>query len=511
MPRRNRPVEDNQQHIRIPLIGTYNTRTFDSSTGFGVLSGVVGVGIVGSMIVGSLFTGNRDQRFVNCFPETIRNPITNKVHYYLTKRPGFDTHTTPAAGNIGTAIKVWLGQGSGTKIMSAFGDTNSTIYDGTSSIGTTVGVARDITETNATGTATLVIPCENGNAYYYPDGGALTQITDVDFPSTNIGTFVHMDGYAFIMTTLGDIYNSDLNSISSWSADNFVSASQSTDQGVGLIRFRNYIVAFGKESAELFWNAGNPTGSPLTRIDNGFIRIGAISSRAMCTVENNIYWVSSSDGSSYAVYTMDGTLPRRISSPQIETYISILAPNGSVDLTGVRLFGKTFIFVQVSGPATFVYVVEDDMWHEWSGTTRLWYKFTGNTATSNLLHSISRDGISGKIYKMTPSNLLFTDDGTSYVMQLQTSKFDADNNYNKFGDRLELIGDKQVSTTNIVVDWTDDDYNTYADGITLDMSQDNPVIYSLGSFRRRAFRLTNESSTPVRIEALELDYRQGIR
>jgi len=52
---------------------------------------------------------------------------------------------------------------------------------------------------------TLVIPCENGNAYYYPDGGALTQITDVDFPSTNIGTFVHMDGYAFIFDDLKKI------------------------------------------------------------------------------------------------------------------------------------------------------------------------------------------------------------------------------------------------------------------------------------------------------------------
>ena len=500
---------DFRETVRIPLVVTANNRIF-TQAGLGSLAatGIVGSGIVGSMIVGKLYTATDDQKFVNCFPEKIVNPLTGKEMYYITKRPGFETHTTPSSGNAGTAIRLWLGQGSGDKVISAFGSTNSTIYDGTSSIGTLTGCARDITETNATATATLVIPCENGNAYYYPTGGAMTQITDVDFPSTNIGTFVHMDGYAFIMTSAGDIYNSDLNSIANWTSTSFISAQASTDKGIGLVRYRNIVVAFGKETCEMFWNAGNPSGSPLSRLDQGSFKLGAISSRSICSLEDNIYWVSSTDSGSYAVYTMDGFSPKRISTPVIESQIAALGPSGNIDVSGFRLLGRTFIIVMVGGPSTFVYSVEDNIWHEWTGT-RIWHKFTGNTATTNSIYSISRDSSSGKVYKILPTALVFTDDSSNYTMTLQTTKFDASNNKYKFLDKLDLVGDVQDAATAITLAWSDDDYGTWSDEYSLDLANADNFVTGLGAFRRRAFRLTNTSSTPVRLEALELEYRQG--
>ena len=261
MPRAKQQGNANE-YLRLPLVATQNTRVF-AQTELGSLAatGIVGYGVVGTMIVGKLHTITKDQKTLNCFAEKIINPLTSREFYYVTKRPGFATHTTPATGNIGTAIRIWLGQGTGDSVITAFGGSNSTIYNGITSIGTLTGVARDITETSATGTTTLVIPCENGNAYYYPDGGSMTQISDGDFPSTNIGTFAHMDGYAFIMTSGGDIYNSDLSSISAWTSTNFISAQNSTDQGVGLMRYKNLILAFGTESCEMFWNAGNAINS----------------------------------------------------------------------------------------------------------------------------------------------------------------------------------------------------------------------------------------------------------
>src|SRR3990167_5880975 len=103
------PRSDNtaKETIRVPLIVTQNNRSFtQTSLGSLAATGIVGSGVVGSMIVGKLYTTLNDQKLINCFPERIVNSLTGKILYYIIKRPGFETHTTPAAGNIGTAIRL---------------------------------------------------------------------------------------------------------------------------------------------------------------------------------------------------------------------------------------------------------------------------------------------------------------------------------------------------------------------------------------------------------------------
>src|SRR3970040_1090573 len=116
---------------------------------------------------------------------------------------------------------------------------------------------------------------------------------------------------------------------------------------------------------------------------------------------------------------MDGYMPKRISTPSVETQIALLSTSSEIDLTGFRLFGRTFILVQTGGPSTFVYSVEDNIWHEWTSTYRLWYKMAGNTSTTNAIYSISRDLNSGKVYVISPSNMVYTDDGSSFTMQIR--------------------------------------------------------------------------------------------
>ncbi len=495
---------DAKEPIRIPLAGTYNNRVFTNLIGAPSTSGIVGLGIIGLMIVGSVSQSAKDQRFINCFTEKLVNPLTGKETFYCTKRPGFELVNTPRSGHAGTAIHIWAGKDAGTDIITAFGTTTSEIFNGTTSIGTLGNVARDITETSATGTTTLVIPCENGTAYYYPNGGTMTQITDVDFPATNVGTFAHLDGYCFIMDSTGLIYNSDLNSVSAWTSGNNIKAQMYPDIGVGLIRYRQYILAFGSETVEVFGNNGNAIGSPLSRVDQGFHRIGCISSRSMTQVEDDIFWVASTDIGSFGVYTMDGMVPKRVSTPYIEAQIA-LAYGGTIDLSAARIFGKPFLFVQTGSGQTYVYSVEDNMWHEWTSTYRLWYRFAGNTKATNVMYSISRESTGGKVYRINPASPVFQDDSLNYTTTIQTSKFDNATTYRKFMSRLELIGDEQSSSTPVDIQWSDDDYQTWSTARQVDLANERAYIKQLGSFRRRAFKFTNTSATPMRLEAFEVD------
>lgn len=501
------------QIVRLPLVGGYNHRLIVDNGASYAASGIIGLGVVGSMIIGASSTSaNKDRRYVNAVPDKTIDPYTKEEHVYLYKRPGVATHTTPASGSKATALRVWTGQGSGDKVMSAFGDTNSTIYDGTTSKGTITGIARDITETTVGSTATIVIPVSNSKAYYYQDGGAITEITDTDYPGnagkSTTGTFVHLDGYSFILTTDGLIYNSDLNSITAWSATSYISAGMYPDLGVGLARYKNSIVAFGKETIEFFENVGNATGSPLRRMNDKFIRLGCIGQESICQFEDNVAFVASSDIGNASVYIIDDYRPKRISTNTIDTQI-LARGSTTVYVTSAKLYGKTFIYV-IIGTNTFVYCIEDDTWHEWSGQVIRWHKFAANTSATPVVYSISRDSTAGKVYKMNHVTPVFTDDGDSYTFTVQTNKFDAGTEKRKFLSRLTVVGDVGSASSSLNILWSDDDYGTWSTARTVNLTSNRKYLANCGSFRRRAFRLTNSDNVPIRIEALELEFKEGM-
>ena len=165
--------------VRVPLVLTEYARNISAASS-GSAGGIVGSGVVGMMIVGLLTASLKDQRLVNAIPERVNNPMTGGDSFFISKRPGFALLNTPATGNPGSAVYIWAGKGTGTDVITAFGATNSTVYNGLTTLGTTTGKVTDINDTLVGTTANLVMVTDSNTAYYYPDGGALTQITDGD-------------------------------------------------------------------------------------------------------------------------------------------------------------------------------------------------------------------------------------------------------------------------------------------------------------------------------------------
>ena len=119
--------------FRIPASAPYNLRTGATSTD--PTSGVIGIGVIGQMIIGKPSSVSaKDGAMMNCFVITDTDTITGKKRGYTVKSPGYETHTTPAAGKIASAILVWTGNANGDKVVTAF-DNPSTIYDGVDSQG----------------------------------------------------------------------------------------------------------------------------------------------------------------------------------------------------------------------------------------------------------------------------------------------------------------------------------------------------------------------------------------
>ena len=498
-------VEDD---IRLSLVSSHTSRNLDGSGTSTVKSSIVGLGAVGSFIVGAT-TYIKDKKFINCFADKIVDPLTREDTYYVTKRPGFAVLNTPEVGSVATAVKVWSVNAD--KVISAFGSTNSNLYDGVTLLGAVTGQVVSIDETLIGTTAYLVVPTTSNKAYY-STGTTFTEITDTAFPSnasrTITGNFVFIDGYAFIMDTGGRIYNSDLNSITAWTEDSYISANMYPDTGIGLARYKNMIVAFSKETVEFFYNSGETPGSPLSRYESGFVHFGCLNQYSYTQIEDTVAWISSSDRSGLSVYLLEGVQPKKISTAYIDSQLA-QATTASTFMTAARLVGKTFIVI-TSSAGTFVYCVEDNMWHEWLSQVPLWHHMSGTTSGSRVIYSVSRSDTGGKVFSIDPATLVYTDNGVEFLMLLQTTKFDNNTIKFKFLNKLSLVGDTASATNSMSISWSDNDYVTFSTPRTIDLNSNNPYLMNCGKFRRRAFRFNNVTANPVRLEAIELQIKQGI-
>jgi len=486
----------------IPLAGPYTSRisavnASDSTSGF------VGIGIVGLMVVGQTTQSTeKDARFINCFAQTVIDPIRGKKQFVgIDKRPGFGTQSTPAAGEKGYAVLVWTGQGTGLKVISAFGATNSTVYDGTTSLGAITGRVTGITETTISTTATLAVTSTDNTGWYYDTGvGVMTEITDGDWPGdteTITGTFAHLDGFAFIMTTRGRLWASDSNSITAWTANSFGATNAAPDKGIAAIRWKTYIMAFGVESLE-FWINRGLSPFPLARVNAMTQKVGAVSADAIARIADTIWWCGTTPEGGMSIFQWDGNLSR-VSAPEVEA-IMILAGASNISLTTIRFFGRSFVLVR-AGPTTLAYCVEEKMWHEWSSTTPLWYKcasvMLGGTQVN---YAVSNVSTTGKVFIMNHASLVFTDNGVAYTARVQSSREDEGTSNVKYYEDLEIDADTESSASTLTILASDDDFDTYTTLGTVDLSAARPLrITRLGSARQRAWALTHSANTPMRL------------
>ena len=488
--------------FRIPLAGPYNTR-ISAVNAADSTSGYWGVGIWGLFIWGQTTqASDKDARYVNCFPHTVSDPITGKKRIFTVKRPGFGTQSTPASGEQGYAILVWTGNSNA--IISGFGATNSTIYNGTTSLGAITGRVTGITETDINGTATLAITSTDNTGWYVSGGGAVTEITDADWPGdteTITGTFAHLDGFAFIMTTRGRLWASDVNSITAWTANNFGAVNTYPDQGVAAIRRGTYVMAFGTESLEFWYNAGL-SPFPLARAAAMTVKVGAVSADAIARIADTIFWAGSTPEGGLSVFQYDGNLSR-ISTPEIDSAL-LLAGASNISLTTIRFYGLSFVPVR-AGPLTYVYCVEEKMWHEWSSTTPLWHKCAAQSAGGTMVnYAVSRTSTSGRVFLMNQASLVFTDNAAAYTARIQLPIMDLGTRKMKFWHDLELVGDEETSASAITLSYSDTDFQDYTTVSPNGDLSDSRVRWTrLGSSRRRGWVLTHAANTPMRLEALE--------
>ena len=454
-------------------------------------------------------TATKDQRFLNMYPELIKSPISDGKKYYLKSRPGVDLYQ-PLGGGQGRGIFYWESTNTYISVVGNIIYSNSTNI---ATLNTSTGPV-GFTEFK-TDSVDYVFLCDGVNGWIVNSNNTATRITDANFPTPHIPTPVFLDGYVFLAkANTQTIYNSNLQDATVWTAGDFIDAEMFPDNLVGLAKVQNYIACIGQNSIEWLYDNANTSGSPLQRNAPAVTQLGCPAAQTINQTETELILVGSTNNGGRTVWVIKGFQPTEIANEPVRE---------ALDQEGVNITLATAFTLQCSGhkwyvlnlknaQRTFIYDFEEQMWHEWSsglGTSCFNFDYCADAGAGTPILL----GINNATYSYQLSPLNATDNGTPINCTVITSKIDFETIMRKRFFRLSIIGDAPDNglSTPMTISWSDDDYNTWSSGVTLNLIGSYSTINQLGISRRRAFKFVYQQPYALRLEAFEVDIIQEVR
>ena len=443
----------------------------------------------------------KDYRFVNVIPEVFNNQTIGEVRGYLTKRDGLVDNTNPSGGAaVGRGMYYWARTG---HLYTVFG--NTLYLDGTSiqTLNTSTGPV-SFNETQG-GTPYLVLQ-DGADGWLVNTSDTVAQIVDADYPAATAQGLEVLDGYVFVINSAsGEVYNSDLNDPTSWTANNFFLPEMYPDDAVALSRYRNLLVVLGKQSVEFYYDAANASGSPLTRVEQMAQEVGCASATTVARTDDVTFFVGTSKAGR-SIYMIESDKFTVVSN---EAFDRILNAEGSDITSGdgmiIEIQGHTCYALSLNTiDRTFCYDMSTGQWFEIASADAKFaciYALRKEDGRTYVQHRTD-----GHTYYFNPA--IYQDDGSAINVTIQTGLVDLGTHRRKFASRLELIGDYTGTTNEVSVSWSDDDYQTFSTARTVDTIR-HMFLRNLGQFRRRAHKLTHTANMPLRLEKIELEFELG--
>lgn len=503
-------------NLTIPLASSYNGRGDKGYT--------------------NTITSSYDQRKINCCYELVKNSITGKATLYLAKRPGV---TGSVILNDTTHQLYRLQQAPGSSVRDApwgFLASSSANYAASTATTTTILTANDYwpafsDRTLISGVDTVYVQLLKNDVslaqrvFYSTAIGTWTEISDGDFTGLfHRGKMEAMDGFHFILTSANNVVNSDLNSIANWTATGSIAKQIKQDFPRGLMRLGNQLLACGDETMEPFYNAGNPSGSPLSGIKQLHQRIGiyangsAISTGTgsllsgstdyYATVENKIYFVgrSGSAYSSISVYSYDGSRCEKIGTPGVDKILSEMVGGvggalfGPYAVTTVRFHGQTAIAIVLTSPVVTIHraLMFFPQWNDWAEWTSGIFLISGNSGSHYIITSIGSN--QSQTLTFSDASEFFDDAGTNYLFSTQF-KLPPNGGQRKRMLEYGVIGDTARSANTLTVEVSDDDWQTFTTKTTLDLTKVRKIAVQGGTYIERGIRLSNTNALETRLQS----------
>lgn len=443
-------------------------------------------------------TTSKDARLVNCYMEKMPGD-----GQWIYKRAGTLRSSQPSGGTAnGYGMFNWLGD-----IYAVFGNKlykNGVAIAGT--VDTTNGVYRF---TSCLGATPKLVLGNGVKAYTYDSGAGLVQITDVDFPAAFVKGWAYLDGTLYVGTTAARIQGSDLNDPQAWDPTNVLVAQIEPDGGVALAKQLVYVVILKQWSAEIYYDAGNATGSPLGSVQGAKVNYGCISQDSVQSIDGTLIWVSTNQSASVQVLKLENLKAEIVSIPSIERLLddADFSAGNVFSLQFKNVGHRFYILTLKNNNITLVYDLNENTWHQWTDKDGNYFPFVASTYDANMEHYFQHE-TDGYIYVV--DERYYTDNGNPITVDIYTPNFDGGTRRRKQMNMLEFVAD-QVEGSTLQVRSNDFDFETtrWSNFRLVDLSKKRPLLMNCGTFRRRTYNLRHQSQTSFRIQAVEMQLDLG--
>lgn len=333
----------------------------------------------------------------------------------------------------------------------------------------------------------------------------LAKVIDPDLPTNLVGGTVTLKGWTFCASRDARIYNFDINSVTAITPGNYISADDYPDSGLGIIKHGDEVVHFGTNSIQFFYVAGNPTGSPLSVVQNATIDIGVSNELAYCSVGNKFAFISFGQlGKSFWIVT--GRSPQKVSSSRED---AILSDGFRWIVSTCVIDGQVMIFLFCKDRGiVLVYCLDSGGWWELNANSMSQAMAIG--AFSFLINSTNTNGFLQRmsIYSETLSYkdaISATSTGSVTTATAIIDIGDLGEDGNKSMPRIAFDADTQVSTSNLYVSFSDDDYQTFTSSRAVDLTKERKELTRNGGFRHRVIKMEHSDDTGFRLRVINAD------
>jgi Phage stabilisation protein. len=445
-------------------------------------------------------TFNKDARLVNCYLET-----DEQGELWLYKRAGLiealDVGTNPGQG-----VFYWDGD-----VYSIFNGSlfrNGVSVPGGSGLDQTNGV---YWFSSIRGAVPKMVFGNGAKTYAYDVVGGVTadlHSIDIDFPATTVKGIAYLNGATYVMNSNAEIWGSVVNSVSvdgDWSALDFINAQIEPDPGVALQKQLVYIIAFGSWSTEVFFDAGNPTGTPLGPVQGSKISYGCEHADSVQRIDDMLFWLSTSQTAAVQISVLEQLTHRVISTKPIDRLLQA-SDLSTVYSWQIKINGHNFYVITiVEANLTLAYDISEDLWHQWTDTNGNYMPIIASTYDDDNRH-VLQHATNGKLYYADAD--YYTDAGDRIFVDIYTPIFDANTARRKHMNLMRFVGDQERGSV-LQVRFSDNDYKSWSNFRSVRLDTKKPSLTKCGTFTRRAYHFRHWSNTPLRMQAVDVQYDLG--
>jgi len=398
------------------------------------------------------------------------------------------------------------------------------------------------------GTKLVLLDAENNQGFIITTGDVVTEITDTDFPPKQTPAVAlayggaNLDTYLFVLGEDGVIYNSSVNDPSAWAALDFLDAEREPDGGQYLGKHHDNIVVYGDRTIEFFYDAGNTTGSPLSRRQDLAYQIGCATGESVWEEGDRSFFIGSDFSGALKVFTLENFSIKKVSTSSIDSLLTqaITKDGYFANGSGFSASGHTYYILNLyltpsdSEPTTtLVYDDATGLWGNWetvinglskfplmawstrNGTQSRYGEgvlFNGDLITIND-NFVPQDTLLASSYVATGYvatgyMLESSESGTAISLKVRTGQSDGGMDDKKTLPNIRHVGDLTTTSQNLTVKWAKENNASFNAGTTVDTSKFQRVN-RIGSFRRINFEIDYSGTEVVRLEALEGNPRAG--